>query len=513
MTEIATAKALGAFDEAGRDVAEQLDLSGLGLRRLPQELFTAHDLKILDLSGNRLTELSDEISALNRLKRLDLGGNRLETLPSAIGRLEQLRHLDVSDNRLTSLPPELADCRLLESVELGNNLLTDVSALASHRHLTLIDLSRNRLTKLPALACADTLTTLDLANNSLEGIPDTLAAFNMLGHLDLSENCLTRVDALPRSGLLEIYLDGNFLTEPPLAVATQPTLRRFSASRNPFGALPEPVATPGAASQTTELTAAMREFTKSEQVPDHSNFSPPELLFAFSVVVNGVSAARLCIDLYFKRIKRYSVILKLADGTQMALHHLNRKAAMSLLYQHAEAARAGSARLTFASARLNRVADFTAELLARASSLDLVPDDPNRQIVHFHQHFGDQKVMGDNISFGNVSGSVINVKNEFSDVVQTLNASVADSGIKTQLVDLVARLSTALAHLPPELADDAEAIASTAQNLITEAVKEKPNRALVSSTIAAFRSLTEKLGKVAPVATEIVKLINTIVGG
>ncbi len=119
--------------------------------------------------------------------------------------------------------------------------------------------------------------------------------------------------------------------------------------------------------------------------------------------------------------------------------------------------------------------------------------------------------MGDNIHISNDSGIVI-VKAKLENVVQTVNASAADPAVKAQLAELVTRLDSALTQLPPEHAEDAEVAASTVQNLIKEAVEEKPNRALVTSMIAGLRAVTEKLRDVAPLVTQIVTLVNKIIG-
>ena len=58
----------------------------------------------LDLSGMYLTELPDEIGELNELTTLWLGFNQFTTLPAVIGKLKRLTKLDVSDNQLAKLP-------------------------------------------------------------------------------------------------------------------------------------------------------------------------------------------------------------------------------------------------------------------------------------------------------------------------------------------------------------------------------------------------------------------------
>jgi hypothetical protein len=61
----------------------------------------------LDLSGLGLTVVPEELGQLTHLQRLDLSRNQLTTLPAWIGQLADLQDLNLSDNQLTELPTGL----------------------------------------------------------------------------------------------------------------------------------------------------------------------------------------------------------------------------------------------------------------------------------------------------------------------------------------------------------------------------------------------------------------------
>lgn len=141
-----------------------LDLSELGLREIPPEVWELSHLIKLDLSGNRLKALPPEIGRLTALERLYLYDNRLESLPPEIGGLSHLQWLDLDDNRLTTLPPELA--RL--------------------QQLTHLQLQYNRWTAFPDVILElPNLEQLFLAGNQLGELPPALTQRAEAGELDL----------------------------------------------------------------------------------------------------------------------------------------------------------------------------------------------------------------------------------------------------------------------------------------------------------------------------------------
>ncbi|MEO0017670.1 MAG: hypothetical protein RLZZ522_953 [Verrucomicrobiota bacterium] len=218
-----TAAELAASEEATKRIAEcarrrgsVLDLSGLGLTRLPGRIGQLAKLTELDLSHNLLAELPPELCQLPQLTKLDLSHNPLAVLAPELGQLVNLAVLDLSHLPLAALPPELGQlvnltrldlchsqlralppeiCQLAKLTRLYlthtplESLPPEMGSLAS---LTRCFLSHNRLTALPAtLGQLANLTRLDLSQNRLESLPPELGQLAKLTVLDLSENRLT----------------------------------------------------------------------------------------------------------------------------------------------------------------------------------------------------------------------------------------------------------------------------------------------------------------------------------
>src|SRR3954471_19860362 len=105
------AEARRRIAEAADKGLDQLDLSGLALLQVPEELFALTNLKQLDLGAakdkpriglpahNRIAVLDPRLcTALIQLQTLILASNELAGLPPEIGSLQALRVLDVGSN-------------------------------------------------------------------------------------------------------------------------------------------------------------------------------------------------------------------------------------------------------------------------------------------------------------------------------------------------------------------------------------------------------------------------------
>lgn len=139
-------EALKRIARAVRKKLWDLDLSGLALNEIPEELFkSATTLDWLDLSNNQIGEIPETLSRLTKLRELyithnqikiipdslcrltslvelNLSGNQIVAIPDALGNLQKLKILDLSDNHIAALPSSLGKIENLEELYLHDNL-------------------------------------------------------------------------------------------------------------------------------------------------------------------------------------------------------------------------------------------------------------------------------------------------------------------------------------------------------------------------------------------------------
>jgi hypothetical protein len=156
-----------------------------------------------DLAGVRelrlregLTEFPREILDLaDTLEVLDLSGVGLTDLPDDLGRLGKLRALFCSGNRFERLPPSLGECTALSQVGFRGCGVREVPAEALPPNLRWLTLTDNAIEVLPeAIGRRPALQKLMLAGNRLEALPDSLAGHAGLELLRLAAN---QFEALP----------------------------------------------------------------------------------------------------------------------------------------------------------------------------------------------------------------------------------------------------------------------------------------------------------------------------
>jgi Leucine-rich repeat (LRR) protein len=83
-----------------RQRKSHLDLSGLGLIVIPQEIYSLEGLLSIDLSSNKLINLDSKICELTSLTELNLDFNSIKTLPEKILNLKNLTKLSLQSNPL-----------------------------------------------------------------------------------------------------------------------------------------------------------------------------------------------------------------------------------------------------------------------------------------------------------------------------------------------------------------------------------------------------------------------------
>ena len=199
----------------------RLDLTGVGLREVPSEVWTLTDLADLQLSNNKLTSLPEGLGNLKDLERLGLAGNRLRRLPESIGNCVKLEGLWAHGNVLGSLPTTIGKCAWL-------------------RHLML---AGNRLRALPdGLGHLDALEELSVPGNRLSAVPETIVGCVSLRALDLHGNALeTLPDAMGTRcrALEDVSVQGNNLRSIPDSLCDARRLKRLNVAENALESLPE----------------------------------------------------------------------------------------------------------------------------------------------------------------------------------------------------------------------------------------------------------------------------------
>lgn len=121
------------INNVGVPTGKVLDLSGQGLTKAPEAIFSRTDLEELNLSNNVLSgALQSQIGNLHDLKVLNLSNNKFTGVPAEIGQLKNLEVLNLSNNLITGLPNELGNLSKLKMLDLSGNKYSE-SDLATIR--------------------------------------------------------------------------------------------------------------------------------------------------------------------------------------------------------------------------------------------------------------------------------------------------------------------------------------------------------------------------------------------
>jgi Leucine-rich repeat (LRR) protein len=81
------------------DKVTRLNLSGLNMESLPQEISLFKNLRYLNLRNNHFKIFPEELSKLQNLKVLDVGENLFSSLPQSLSSFESLEELFIDNER------------------------------------------------------------------------------------------------------------------------------------------------------------------------------------------------------------------------------------------------------------------------------------------------------------------------------------------------------------------------------------------------------------------------------
>ncbi len=248
----------------------ELDLAGLGLTQLPEEIGKCTQLESLVLgkwekekkskdgikgyefednrlvpivSGNKLKDLPAELAHLVNLRKLDLSGNSWEKLPDVVLQLGQLEQLTLIRAELQEIPEAIGQLSQLTQLDLSRNQIAEIpQAIGQLSQLTQLSLWDNQITQIPeAIGQLSQLTQLGLSDNQIAQIPEAIGQLSQLTLLHLSDNQIAEIpEAIGQlSQLTQLDLSGNQITEIPEAIRRLEKLEKLDLRRNPIPIPPE----------------------------------------------------------------------------------------------------------------------------------------------------------------------------------------------------------------------------------------------------------------------------------
>jgi internalin A len=144
----------------------------------------------LNLSGLGLVKLPPSVGDLTQLLTLHVPYNRLRELPAVLSNLKQLRDLRIDHNEFVDLPPFIGDLKQLRALSLNDNCLSELpEAICRLQHLRTLEARSNNLRTLPAsFGQLQKLEGLDLVGNQLRDLPESFAELRPLKALWLDYN-------------------------------------------------------------------------------------------------------------------------------------------------------------------------------------------------------------------------------------------------------------------------------------------------------------------------------------
>lgn len=238
-------KALEIIEDVQKNNLTTLDLSGLGLEKIPKEVFELTKLQRLYLHGNQLSILPREISVLVNIKELKCQFNKLTSLPAEIGNLKEIDQLILSDNNLSELPIEIKNLKNLRVLSLHYNQLSIIpNEIRNLRNLRILSLHNNQLPSLPdGIGHLANLEELAIRENRLEYLPSEIGNLGNLKILSIDQNVLRKLPSeIGNLRNLESFsLHFNQINELPTEIGKLMNLRNLCLAQNQLNVLPNEI--------------------------------------------------------------------------------------------------------------------------------------------------------------------------------------------------------------------------------------------------------------------------------
>ena len=154
------------------DKVTRLNLSGMSMESLPQEISLFKNLTYLNLRNNHLKILPEELSKLKNLKVLDVGENEFVSVPQSMSALESLEELFIDNEQnldFESSIDVIAAMPRLRVLHLENNrAFSSNSALLKLQKVNALFVTKSMLRYVPKeVSLMDNLRLIDFENAPL----------------------------------------------------------------------------------------------------------------------------------------------------------------------------------------------------------------------------------------------------------------------------------------------------------------------------------------------------------
>lgn len=173
---------------------DEIILGNRSLTEFPEWLCYLSKLRILDMRNsdswkaknkNKIEKIPAAIEHLESLEELYISRVELKVVPDSLTQLSQLKILDLHYNKLEKLP-DLSPLRNLEILHLFINQLTEIKGIEDLSQLGFLNVGANKLTTITnKIGTLENLQVLNLCTNNITALPDSLCALKNLEKLDI----------------------------------------------------------------------------------------------------------------------------------------------------------------------------------------------------------------------------------------------------------------------------------------------------------------------------------------
>lgn len=283
------------------DAVKALNLEGMALNQLPEELYAYRQVELIILDNNLFTTLPEGLKRFPKLKKLSIRRNLLHGNRLNVWYLKQLTLLDAGGNKLDKqlmvrtnkrLQKLLLDGMGIQQLKIAGRLPKEIDLSSSRLQklksnplrrpkVEVLVLHSNGLNALPdGVGKMKNLRKLVLGNNGFEQIPSEMARMKKLESLMFYKNRLTNLPDFvwQMEGLTEIDVHHNRLAELPNEIGRLTKLNELYLANNCLRSLPDSLG------QLTSLRFLYVENNELETLP--SSFSGMQSLERLSLLGN-----------------------------------------------------------------------------------------------------------------------------------------------------------------------------------------------------------------------------------